>query len=71
MAQAGPTTSQTTATTPDQRFSLEDFELILPKIVSVLTAIQQGLDERDIVRLVPSALEPLLLKSLGWFRSFV
>jgi hypothetical protein len=38
---------------PDDEGFLSEFELILPKFVSILKAIQDGGEERDIVRLVP------------------
>lgn len=36
---------------PDDEGFLSEFELILPKFVSILKAIQDGGEERDIVRL--------------------
>ncbi len=39
---------------PDDEGFLSEFELILPKFVSILKAIQDGGEDRDIVRLVPT-----------------
>ena len=47
---------------PDDEGFLSEFELILPKFVSILKAIQDGGEDRDIVRLVPT---PCLLLHLS------